>query len=103
MALLEKIVDYCNATLRIREICDWDNAVNGLQIENSGTVSKIGASVDASTQTLSLAAQAGINFLVVHHGLYWQGLQPVSGILKRQLQTAFDHDVAVYSAHLPLD
>ena len=103
MASLQKIVAYCNKILRIDEIADWDNALNGLQIENSGAVTKIGAAVDGSTRTLELAAKSEINFLVVHHGLYWQGLQPVTRILRRQLRIAFDHDIAVYSSHLPLD
>lgn len=103
MASLQKIVGYCDKTLQIDKIADWDNALNGLQIENSGKVTRIGAAVDASTRTLKLAANAGINFLIVHHGLYWQGLQPVTRILRRQLQIAFDHDLALYSAHLPLD
>jgi dinuclear metal center YbgI/SA1388 family protein len=103
MASLQKIVAHCDATLRIAEIADWDNAVNGLQIENSGKVSRIGAAVDASTRTLKLAAERDIDFLIVHHGLYWQGLKPVRGILRRQLRIAFEGDLAVYSAHLPLD
>src|SRR5438105_15864048 len=100
---LQKIVSSCNANLRISEIGDWDNAPNGLQIENSGKISKLGAADDASSRTLSLAAKAGVDFMLVHHGLYWQGLQPVTGILRRHLRAAFDHDVAVYSVHLPLD
>jgi len=103
MASLQKLVAACNAILRIDKIADWDNAVNGLQIENSGNVNKIGAAVDASTRTLSIAAKRGVDFLIVHHGLYWQGLQPVTGILRRQLQIAFKNDLALYGAHLPLD
>ena len=103
MASLQKIVAYCDKTLRTDMIADWDNAVNGLQIENSGAVTKIGAAVDASTHTLERAAESGINLLIVHHGLYWQGLQPVTRILRRQLRISFDHDIALYSAHLPLD
>ena len=103
MASLQQIVAACNATLRIDEIADWDNAVNGLQIENSGKVTKLGAAVDASSRTLSLAVDRGINFLIVHHGLFWPGLQPVTGALSRQLRIAFKHDLALYSAHLPLD
>lgn len=103
MASLNQIVAYCNATLRTEQIADWDNALNGLQIENSGKVTKIGAAVDASTRTLKLAARSGVNFLIVHHGLFWQGLQSVTGILNRQLRIAFDHDLALYGAHLPLD
>src|SRR5438067_1838156 len=100
---LKQIVAVCDKTLAIEKIADWDNALNGLQIENSSKVTKLGAAVDASTRTLSLAAKRGINFLIVHHGLFWQGLQPVTGILRRQLRIAFEHDLAVYSAHLPLD
>ena len=51
MTSLSEIVNYTNDLLRIREIGDWDNALNGLQIENSGHVGKIGASVDASTES----------------------------------------------------
>jgi dinuclear metal center YbgI/SA1388 family protein len=103
MATLQEIVNYCDETLRISEIADWDNALNGLQIENSGRVLRIGAAVDASTQTFKLAVDQAVDFLVVHHGLFWQGLQPVTKVLRRQLQIAFARDLAVYSAHLPLD
>src|SRR5215212_1412858 len=72
-------------------------------MENAGKVTNIGAAVDASTRTLTVAAKQGINFLIVHHGLFWQGLQPVTGIFRRQLQIAIENDIAVYSAHLPLD
>ena len=103
MASLEQIVSFCDKTLSVNEVADWDNAVNGLQIENSGKVNKIGAAVDASTRTLTLAAKRGVDFLIVHHGLFWQGLQPVTGILRRELRIAFENDLALYSAHLPLD
>lgn len=103
MLFLPKIVRYIDDYLRIREIEDWPNAVNGLQIENSGRVTKIGAAVDVSTRVLTHATKKNIDFLIVHHGLFWRGLQPVSGGLRRQLRLAFENDIALYSAHLPLD
>jgi dinuclear metal center YbgI/SA1388 family protein len=103
MTSLAEIVDYTNDFLRIREIGDWDNALNGLQIENSGDVTEIGASVDASTRVLTAAAKQNVDLLIVHHGLFWQGLQPVTGTLRRQLELAFENNIALYSAHLPLD
>jgi dinuclear metal center YbgI/SA1388 family protein len=103
MTSLAKIIDYTNDFLRIREIGDWDNALNGLQIENSGDVTRIGASVDASTRVLTAAAKQNVDLLIVHHGLFWQGLQPVTGALHRQLELAFENNIALYSAHLPLD
>src|SRR5436853_5330269 len=87
MTSLSEIVNYTNDFLRVREIGDWDNALNGLQIENSGGVSKIGASVDASTRVLAAAAKQNVDLLVVHHGLFWPGLRPVTGTLCRRLKS----------------
>jgi dinuclear metal center YbgI/SA1388 family protein len=103
MLSLPEIVRYLDDYLHIREIEDWPNAVNGLQIENSGRVKKIGAAVDVSTRVLSHAAKENIDFLIVHHGLFWPGLQSVTGALRRQLKVALENDIALYGAHLPLD
>ena len=37
---------------------------------------------------MHLAAGAGVDFLVVHHGLFWSGLQPVTGPAYRKLAAA---------------
>ena len=103
MASLSEIVSYTNRFLRIRDVGDWDNALNGLQIENSGRVTRIGTAVDVSTRVLTEAAKQDVDLLIVHHGLFWPGLQPVRSALRRQLRIAFENDVALYSAHLPLD
>src|SRR5712671_3801289 len=103
MPSLFEIVSYTDRFLRIREVGDWDNALNGLQIENSGRVTRIGAAVDVSTRVLTEAAKKKVDLLIVHHGLFWPGLQPVKSALRRQLQLAFENDIALYSAHLPLD
>ncbi len=103
MASLSEIVSYTDDFLRIRDVSDWDNALNGLQIENSGRVTRLGAAVDVSTRVLTEAAKTKVDVLIVHHGLFWPGLQPVRNALRRQLQIAFENDIALYSAHLPLD
>ena len=103
VASLSQIVSYADEHLRIREIDDWANALNGLQVENSGAVTKIGAAVDASTRTIERAIESGMNLLIVHHGLFWPGLQPISGGRRRMFEQIFRSDLAIYSAHLPLD
>jgi dinuclear metal center YbgI/SA1388 family protein len=103
MASLIQIARYLDKYLRIREIEDWPNALNGLQIENSDRVTKIAAAVDISTHVLTDAAKRDVDLLLVHHGLFWPGLQPVTGALYRQLRLALENDIALYSAHLPLD
>ena len=103
MPALDEMVRFADELLRLSEIEDYPNALNGLQIENSGTVTKIGAAVDASRRTMQMAVGQEIDLLVVHHGLFWSGLRPVTGSLHRALKLAFDYNLALYSAHLPLD
>src|SRR5215217_2556732 len=103
MASLSEIVSYTDGFLHIHNVSDWQNALNGLQIENSGRVTRIGAAVDVSIRVLAEAQKRDVDFLIVHHGLFWPGLQPIRGALRRQLRIAFENDIALYSAHLPLD
>jgi dinuclear metal center YbgI/SA1388 family protein len=103
MLALNEMVRFVDGYLHLAEIEDYANALNGLQIENSGEVTKIGAAVDASARTMQMAVEGGIDLLVVHHGLFWPGLRAVTGSFYRTLKLAIEHNLAVYSAHLPLD
>jgi dinuclear metal center YbgI/SA1388 family protein len=89
--------------LRIGEVPDYDGAVNGLQVERQGSVKRIAAAVDASLATVELAARAGADLLLVHHGLFWSARHPWTGANYRLLRLLMDRNLAVYSAHLPLD
>jgi dinuclear metal center YbgI/SA1388 family protein len=102
-ASLGQIVSFCDRTLRTADIQDYDGAANGLQVENSGRVTCIAAAVDASFATARLAADAGANLMIVHHGLFWSPSHPWTGSRYALLQTLFKADLAVYSSHLPLD
>jgi dinuclear metal center YbgI/SA1388 family protein len=100
-APLADIVAYADEFLRIREVADERNAVNGLQVENKGTVTSIVAAVDASQATINGVPSSSL--LVVHHGLLWDGNIPVVGRRYRRISTLLENDVALYSAHIPLD
>lgn len=100
---LKILVDHCDKLLRTREIGDYEGAVNGLQVENSGAVTKIAAAVDASLTTVKLAITAKADLLVVHHGLFWSFRQPWTGRNRELLQLLIKNNLAVYSSHLPLD
>jgi dinuclear metal center YbgI/SA1388 family protein len=94
---------FIDALLDIKNVPDWPNALNGLQLANRGAVTRIGAAVDAGEPTLVAAAAAGVDLLLVHHGLFWAGLQPLTGAHFRKVSLAIGADLAIYSAHLPLD
>jgi dinuclear metal center YbgI/SA1388 family protein len=98
-----ELVKYLNELLRIDGLPDSANALNGLQVENDGTVTRIGAAVDASEQTIAPAIEQGCNFLIVHHGLFWDGNVPVTGPRYRKLSALMSSNTAVYGAHIPLD
>jgi dinuclear metal center YbgI/SA1388 family protein len=100
-APLRDIVVWLDGLLRVAEIPDYPGALNGLQVENGGVVTRIVAAVDASLQTIAGAGRGDL--ILVHHGLFWDGNQPVIGRRYRRMKALFSLDAALYAAHLPLD
>ncbi len=100
---LASLCQYLDGHLRRREIADYPNALNGLQLENDGTVSHVCAAVDASLSTVAEAVNSGCDLLIVHHGLFWNGLMPMTGKRRELFRCALEGNLAIYSAHLPLD
>jgi dinuclear metal center YbgI/SA1388 family protein len=92
-----------DALLRCRETPDYAPALNGLQVGNRAPIQRVAAAVDCSLRTIHGAIDAGANLLVVHHGLFWGGLQPLTGAHLERVRLLLTHDVALYAAHLPLD
>ena len=100
---LRDLAEYLDDYLALSEVPDAPGALNGLQVESSGAVGRIAAAVDACQATIDAAVSSGANLLLVHHGLFWGDPQPVTGRQWRRLSKLLAHDLAVYSAHLPLD
>ena len=101
MTNLAEIVELLDQYLRIRDVPDDANALNGLQVENSGTIERIVAAVDASQTTIDGAGRRSL--LLVHHGMFWDGHGTVTGRRHRKIKALYDNDTALYSAHIPLD
>lgn len=103
MANLEEVVAYLDQELKTASIQDYPSAMNGLQLANGGRIERIVAAVDASLSVIEAAAEGGPGLLIVHHGMFWQGLQPLTGPFYRKVKAAVEAGLAVYSSHLPLD
>lgn len=103
MASLTTVVDFLDATLNVRDVPDYPNAVNGLQLENVGDIVRVATAVDFSSATVEGAVEQNAQLLLVHHGMFWSGVQPITHHRHRRLKMLLANDVAVYSAHLPLD
>jgi len=105
MTSLTDLKTTLDTQLRIWEIPDYSGAVNGLQFQNgSGEIVRFLAAVDASLLVIrKAAALPGPSLLLVHHGLFWSGAQPVTGAVFEKYAAAMQADLAIYSSHLPLD
>ena len=102
-AQLADLVRYCDRRTRRTAFKDAPGAFNGLQVANNGAVTRIGAAVDAGVQPFQQAVAAGVDFLIVHHGMYWDMPRPLTGPAYERVATLVRGNCALYSNHLPLD
>jgi dinuclear metal center YbgI/SA1388 family protein len=100
---LADIVRYCDRVLRTDDINDYSGAVNGLQVENRGRVTRIAAAVDATAATVRFAIREKADLMIVHHGLFWNARHPWTGKTYELMRLLLESNVSVYSSHLPLD
>lgn len=103
MIQLSDIVSFCDQRALTHQVKDFNGALNGLQFANDGVVTKIGAAVDAGLVPFQRAVEAKIDFLIVHHGMFWNGAKRFVGPEYDKIRTLIDGNLAVYSCHLPLD
>ncbi|MBL0171618.1 MAG: Nif3-like dinuclear metal center hexameric protein [Gemmatimonadaceae bacterium] len=102
-ASLHDIVTALDAELRTADIPEFSGAMNGLQIANDGHVSRVAVAVDASMAAIAEASILKADLLIVHHGLFWNGVQPLVGTRYHKYRALLNNNIAVYSTHLPLD
>ena len=99
---LADITRYLDGYLDTARVPDYPNALNGLQVEGPHLVSRFAVAVDAREAVIE-AVKDRADLLIVHHGLFWGGLQPLTGPHFRRVKALIDSGTALYSAHLPLD
>ncbi len=99
---LKRIVSFLDDYLAIQSIADYATALNGLQLDADGPVHSFAVAVDASQRVIEEAAPHA-DLLIVHHGIFWDGLQPLRGTRFQRIRTLIESGTALYSAHLPLD
>lgn len=101
---LEPLLQYLDDYLDTRTHPDYPGALNGLQVGcGDEEVERIAAAVDASEETIAAAVREGVGLLLVHHGLFWNGPEPVTGRQFRRVAPLIGAGAALYSCHLPLD
>jgi dinuclear metal center YbgI/SA1388 family protein len=103
MPKLKDLVAFCDKRTRVAAFKDAPGAFNGLQMANDGRVSRIGAAVDAGLIPFQAAVAAGVDFLIVHHGMYWDMPRALTGPAYERVAALVNGNCALYSSHLPLD
>ncbi|MEE9208348.1 MAG: Nif3-like dinuclear metal center hexameric protein [Gemmatimonadota bacterium] len=103
MADLHEMVEYLDALLEIEAASDYPGAYNGLQVDGRQPIERVCVATDACQATIDATIESEAQLLVVHHGLFWGEPLPLTGPAYRRIKALVEHDVAVYSAHLPLD
>jgi len=98
---LKKVTDYLDTYLEINAF--RDDSANGLQVENSGNVDKIGLAVDACHESIVKAGGAQCSLLIVHHGLFWGKQELIINNHFQRIRALIMADSALYAVHLPLD
>jgi dinuclear metal center YbgI/SA1388 family protein len=93
----------CNHILKTKKFRDYPGARNGLQVTHGRQVKKIGWAVDADMESIRKAGKERVDFLIVHHGLFWGSSALDRKIRVKRIQEAKRLGVAIYSSHLPLD
>ncbi|MBO5731296.1 MAG: Nif3-like dinuclear metal center hexameric protein [Treponema sp.] len=103
---LQQLDEYFRSFLNLDQY-KGDPSLNGIQVENrdpAGTeITKVAFAVDACQETIQRAAVAGAQVLFVHHGFFWGQCQTITGAHGKRIRTLFDHDMALYACHIPLD
>lgn len=103
MTTLTRIASELDSLLNTANVPDYPQALNGVQVETQAKIVKVAAAVDLRERTIRSAIEAGANLLLVHHGLFWAGLQPLRGPYYRRIHALLASGMGLYSSHLPLD
>ena len=93
----------CDQILKTKKFRDYPGARNGLQVTHGRQVTKIGWAVDADLESIQKAGKEKVDFLIVHHGLFWGSSALDRKIRAKRIREAKRLGIAIYSSHLPLD
>lgn len=102
MITLKELQQYLNQLLLSTPITDY--SPNGLQVEGAQKITRIATGVSADLATIQQAVSKGVQALIVHHGLFWQGDSfVISGTKREKIKLLLENNISLLAYHLPLD
>jgi dinuclear metal center YbgI/SA1388 family protein len=99
----KELAKECDRILKTKKFRDYPGAKNGLQVSHNKPLKKLGWAVDADLESIRKAGKERVDFLIVHHGLFWGSSALDRKIRAKRIREAKRLGVAIYSSHLPLD
>ena len=99
----KELAKQCDIILEAKKFRDYPGARNGLQVSHNNPVKKVGWAVDADMESIRKAGKEKVDFLIVHHGIFWGSSALDRKIRAKRIREAKRLGVAIYSSHLPLD
>jgi dinuclear metal center YbgI/SA1388 family protein len=76
----------------------------GMQVAGNAEVSKVGCAVSSSLELFTRAEAAGVDLLLVHHGLLWDNEpRTIDDRMRRKLEVLFRAGITLAAYHLALD
>lgn len=97
-----ELTTYLDNYLRIAAIKDY--GPQGLQLESDNDdIKRIALAVDVAPPIIEAAAAWNADMLLVHHGILWRDVEPITGGLGARVRAMLKHGINLYAAHLPLD
>ena len=99
----KELAKQCDRILETKKFRDYPGARNGLQVSHNKPVKRVGWAVDADIESIRKAGKEKVDFLIVHHGLFWGSSVLDRKIRAKRILLAKRLGVAIYSSHLPLD
>lgn len=97
----DELTRFLDAFLELGRYQDRSN--NGLQVQGSDDVHRVGFAVDACLAAFRAAAEREAQFLITHHGLFWSEHIQIAGPHYERIRALIANGVSLYAAHIPLD
>jgi len=80
-----------------------DYCENGLQVEGKEAIEKIILGVSFNRTFLDHSIRERADAVIVHHGIFQQGVFKLKGTLKQRVKMLLDSDISLFGIHLPMD
>lgn len=96
------LITYLDSYLKIADFTE--ESKNGLQVDTArAEIKKVWFAVDATSYIFDRAIAEKVDFLIVHHGLFWGFDTPITGVMYERMSRLIKNDIGFYGCHLPLD